>query len=314
MKLLRGLKQIDLLPDGVAATIGNFDGMHRGHQALLATLSIQAKRLACPVLVILFEPQPSEYFQRNQAPARLMSLREKLNALKTLGVDYVCCLKFNEILAHMSANSFAEQAIFKSLRVNYLLVGVDFRFGKDRLGDVDFLVNLGKKHGCKVESFSDYKLEQRRISSTAIRNALAQGDLNAAAAFLGHPYNLCGRVIEGDGRGRQWGIPTANVALRRDKLALSGVFTVRVRLANNTSHRGVANIGSRPTVDGRNKLSLEVHIFDFAESIYGELMHIEFFHKIRDEVKFNSIEALIDQIKQDIANAQVHFDSPEFIE
>lgn len=317
MKLLRGIKHLDLLPDGVAATIGNFDGVHRGHQALIAALCQRAKNLACPVLVILFEPQPGEYFRGAQAPARLMSLREKLHVFRKLGVDYVCCLKFNTTLAHMSAENFAEQVIFKSLRVNYLLMGGDFRFGQDRLGDVDLLVQIGKKHHCQVESFPDFQMEKERVSSTGIRNALDQGQLDVAAACLGRFYSILGRVIKGDGRGRQWGIPTANIALQRELIALTGVFCVQVRRKDNSVYHGVANIGKRPTIDGSCKLSVEVHLFDFDDSLYGEMLQVVFLKKLRDEVKFNSVSALIEQIHQDIARArlilQVHSDSPELI-
>ena len=304
MKFLNGLKQSNLLPDRVVATIGNFDGVHRGHQALLASVREKAAQLGCPSLVILFEPQPSEYFLEADAPIRLMRLRDKLLALRDAGIDYVCCLKFNTHLSQMTATDFAEQVIFKSLRVVYLFTGSDFRFGRKRLGNVDLLVELGKKSGCFVEACPDFINNGARISSTGIRKSLQQGNLALAASNLGRPYSISGRVVVGDGRGRQWGIPTANVLLRRDSLPLAGVFRVQVKL-NQRVFSGVANIGRRPTINGALKLSLEVHLFDFNQSIYGEVIHVLFMEKLRDEKKFNSIDELISTIHQDIERAKI---------
>ena len=309
MKLLYGLNQIAMLPDFVVASIGNFDGVHRGHQALLAKLRTESKRLHCPVLIILFEPQPLEYFQGHQAPVRLMRLRDKLQVLSTLGVDYVCCLKFNEHLAQMPADLFAQQVIFKSLRVNYLVTGKDFCFGKNRAGTVDLLASLGQKHGCTVETFSDFVLDEERVSSTGIRHALMHGDFAFADSCLGRPYSILGRVIEGEGRGRQWGLPTANIAVQRALFPLSGVFSVYVRRKDKPTCFGVANIGKRPTVSGSQLLSLEVHLFDFNESIYGEMLQVVFVSKLRDEKKFSSVELLIDQIHQDIYHAREHLET-----
>ena len=303
MKLINGLRQTTLLPQNIVATIGNFDGVHRGHQALLDSLRLRAMRLQCAVLVILFEPQPSEFFRPHQAPARLMGLREKLQALRDLGVDYVCCLRFNEFLSQMAASEFAEHVLFQSLHVKHLLVGSDFRFGRDRSGDVDLLKSLGNKHEVGVETFPDFLIDNERISSTSIRRALQQGNLDYAASSLGRAYSLCGRVIKGDGRGRQWGTPTVNIALRREVLPLTGVFSVTVRRQDGSLYQGVANIGRRPTVGGSNKLSVEVHILDFKEQIYGEMLDIQFIYKLRDEMKFDSVDALIHQIHQDIATA-----------
>ena len=312
MKLLNGLKQAAILPNRVVATIGNFDGVHRGHQALFVSLRMQAARLQCPMLVILFEPQPAEYFQHQQAPARLTRLRKKLQVLQSLGVDYVCCLKFNTKLAQMSAADFAEEIIFKSLNVSYLLTGVDFRFGRDRTGDLDLLDAIGKKHNAIVESFPNFQVDNERISSTGIRLALLHGNLQYAASCLGRSYSLCGRVIQGDGRGRQWGTPTANIALQDDRLPLSGVFAVHVqRRYDKHVYRGVANIGRRPTIEGKLQLTFEVHLFDFNESIYGEMLDVTFMHHLRKEEKFNSVEALINQIHQDIALANCTLDKTE---
>lgn len=305
MKFLNGLKQTTLLPSRVVATIGNFDGVHLGHQALLRALREQATRLQCPLLVILFEPQPAEYFQPQQAPVRLTRLRKKLQVLQSLGVDYVCCLTFNNQLAQMSAPDFAKEILFKSLNIKYLLIGDDFKFGRDRAGDLDLLITVGKRHHAVVESFPSFVIGQERISSTGIRLSLQQGQLQHAADCLGRPFSLCGRVIRGDGRGRQWGVPTANIGLQHERLPLSGVFAVEVhRRYDTTRYYSVANIGRRPTIEGQLQLTFEVHLFDFDESIYGEMLDVLFIHHLRHEAKFNSVEALINQIHQDIAMAK----------
>ncbi len=302
MKLLRAVPHSSVFNEGVIATIGNFDGVHLGHQNLLNTLRKKANSLKLPLVVILFEPQPREYFQKDKAPARLSSLREKLTVLRSCGVDYVYCLRFNETVAKTSATDFARHYLFSLLRVTHLLVGDDFRFGKDREGDVCLLQQLGLEYACEVSTYSDFCINDERISSTKIRKALEQGQLESAANYLGRPYSICGRVMHGAARGRQWGIPTANLGLRRLSVPLQGVYAVRVQVASQTLY-GVANIGKRPTVDGTKNI-LEVHLFDFDQSIYGELMQVFFLHKLRDEVKFTSVDALIAQIEDDIVVAK----------
>jgi riboflavin kinase/FMN adenylyltransferase len=306
MKLLRGFQQISALQQATAATIGNFDGVHLGHQALLKRLRSEADRRHLPILVMLFEPQPGEYFRPEQAPARLSSLREKLASLKTLGVDYVCCLRFDNDLASIPAQHFAEQIIFSLLKARYLLLGEDFRFGMDRAGDVDLLKALASNVHCEVQAFSDFYMDQQRVSSTQIRQALKAGDLGRAATLLGRPYSLCGRVIYGDGRGRQWGIPTANLNIHHRSLALHGVYCVQVMREGTGPVNGVANIGYRPTVDGRQK-NLEVHLFDVDESLYGEILEVRFLHPLRGEIKFDSVDRLIAQIHTDIELAKHWF-------
>ncbi|MGL5743256.1 MAG: bifunctional riboflavin kinase/FAD synthetase [Legionella sp.] len=302
MKLLRGVPHFSAFDKGVVATIGNFDGVHLGHQELIKALREKANALKLPLVLVLFEPQPREYFQQEKAPARLSSLREKLDALRFCQVDYVFCLKFDNVLAQTSAIDFVRTYLFSMLNAKYLLVGEDFRFGKNREGDIRLLKELSTEYGCDVTVYSDFCITEDRISSTKIRMVLQQGDLHTAAKYLGRPYTLCGRVLHGDGRGRQWGIPTANLALNRYLLPLKGVFAVRVRMGTQWVY-GVANIGRRPTVDG-SKNSLEVHLFDFNRSIYGELLQVFFLHKLRDEVKFTSVDALIAQIHDDIAAAK----------
>lgn len=302
MKLLRAIPHLSVFNEGVIATIGNFDGVHLGHQNLLNTLRKKANSLKLPLVVILFEPQPREYFQKDKAPARLSSLREKLTVLRACGVDYVYCLRFNEAVAQTSATDFARHYLFSLLRVTHLLVGDDFRFGKGREGDVRLLQQLGSEYACEVSTYSDFCINSERISSTKIRNALEQGQLEIAANYLGRPYSICGRVMHGAARGRQWGIPTANLGLRRLSVPLQGVFAVRVQVTSQTLY-GVANIGKRPTIDGTKSI-LEVHLFDFDQSIYGELMQVFFLHKLRNEVKFTSVDALIAQIEDDIVVAK----------
>lgn len=305
MKLIRDaqyLREFDQFDQGVVATIGNFDGVHLGHQNLIKALRDKARQLYLPLVLILFEPQPKEYFQKAGAPARLSSLREKLAMLSNQQVDYVYCIHFNNKLAQYSATDFINHYLFQYLHVKYLLVGEDFRFGKNRVGDVSLLKTIAKQQECEVATYSDFCIKNDRVSSTKIREALNQGSMEQAALYLGRYYSISGRVIRGDGRGRQWGIPTANIRLNRLTLPLSGVFVVEVTIGSQTV-KGVANIGKRPTVDG-SKNSLEVHLFDFNDSLYGELLQVFFLHKLRDEVKFTTVDALIKQIHHDIAAAR----------
>jgi riboflavin kinase/FMN adenylyltransferase len=302
MKLLRGIHHFSALNSGVVASIGNFDGVHLGHQNLIKSLKNKASELRLPTVLILFEPQPSEYFQQEMAPARLSSLREKLEILHLCQIDYVYCVKFNNNLAQTSATDFARRFLFSMLHVKHLLVGEDFRFGKNREGNVGLLIKLAAKYESEVSVFANFCINENRISSTRIRTALQQGDFQTAVKYLGRNYSICGRVLHGDGRGRQWGIPTANLGLNRHTLPLQGVFVVQVQIAGKMVY-GVANIGRRPTVDGSKNI-LEVHLFDFNQSIYGELLQVFFLHKLRDEVKFISVQALINQIYNDIAVAK----------
>jgi riboflavin kinase/FMN adenylyltransferase len=254
-------------------------------------------------LVMLFEPQPGEYFHGQQAPVRLSSFREKLEVLRQFGVDYVCCLKFDDYLASMPAIEFAKRIIFTLIQAKYILIGEDFRFGHGRAGDVALLNEIGEQTACTVQHFPDFFIDKQRVSSTKIRWALQLGELDYAAMFLGRPYSMCGRVVHGDGRGRQWGFPTANVSLHRTTLPLNGVFCVRVLRLGKPALTGVANIGCRPTVDG-SKHVLEIHLFDVDESLYGEMLQVCFLHKLRDEIKFTSVDALVAQIHNDVAAAR----------
>lgn len=304
MKLLRGLKKNQGLGQGCVATIGNFDGVHLGHQALLKQLRVYALMRHLPLLVFVFEPQPSEYFNPSSAPSRLSSLREKIVFLKHCGVDYVYCLKFNKALASMAADEFAH-FIFTHCNVRHLLVGDDFRFGKNRSGNGELLQSIGSMHGCEVDLFAPFLQHQTRVSSTLIRQALRQGDLKRAQELLGRVYHVCGRVVHGNGVGRTFGIPTANLNLQRHTLPMSGVFVVKVKCKGNFIN-GVANLGCRPTIDGTQQV-LEIHLLDFNEMIYGEWLHVYFLQHVREEKKFSSIEQLVLQIKADIEYARAFF-------
>lgn len=293
------------LQKGTAAVIGNFDGVHRGHQALFAAVKALAIQAGLPIVVIVFEPQTREFFLKKQAPPRITSLRKKLLIFKQLGADFVYCVHFNQRIAQMSAQEFAQSVIFSKLHVKYLFVGNDFRFGCDRLGDGLFLQNLAQSYHAQVEIYPDVMLDHCKLSSTLVRQALQVADLREVERLLGRPFSLCGRVMYGDAQARQWGIPTANIKLPRKPLPVQGVFCVRV-LHNETNYQGVANIGCRPTLDGMKNL-LEIHLFDFHGSLYGQRLEVFFLHKLRDEQRFSSKEALIAQIHADVKAAQAYF-------
>ncbi|HVT62794.1 MAG TPA: bifunctional riboflavin kinase/FAD synthetase [Legionellaceae bacterium] len=296
---------IALYPKTIAA-IGNFDGVHRGHQALLTTVKTLSIQKNLPLLIVVFEPQTREYFLKDQAPPRLTTLRKKLQLFKQFDVDFVCCLRFDHNLAKMSATDFAQKVIFLQLQVKHLLVGHDFRFGCDKEGDVALLQQIGHCFHAQVDAYPDVVFHGQRVSSTLIRQALKAGHLEDAKRWLGRPYALCGRVIYGDGRAGAWGIPTANIKLHQNILPLQGVFFVQVRLLQGQIYWGVANIGHRPTVDGTRAL-LEVHILEFAQSLYGQRIEVTFLHKWRDEIRFAAVDQLIRQIHQDIAAAKAYF-------
>lgn len=306
MKLLRAIHGASMPEQGTVATIGNFDGVHLGHQALLEALKAKGRRLNLPTLVVLFEPQPQEYFNQAQASARLTNFKEKWRQLSQRGIDYVGCLRFNKALASMPADVFAEKLIFSKFKTQSLLVGEDFRFGYKRAGDLALLNHLAAKNHCDVQVYSDVMLASARISSTRIRSLLDAGNMHDAAQLLGRAYSMYGRVIFGDGIGRTWGVPTANIQLKRLILPFTGVFCVHVRRENGKVYQGVANVGRRPTLDGLTN-RLEVHLFDFDGSLYHEHLEVYFLHKLRGEVKFTSLDALISQIKTDILDAKTIF-------
>ncbi len=308
MQLIRGFHNLPepLKQQGCAVTIGNFDGVHLGHQSILQHLKANAKQLNLPVVVMLFEPQPYEYFQGDQAPARLMRLRDKLAYLAQLGVDYVFCVKFNRTFAQLSAEQFISDYLVKHLKMKFLSIGDDFRFGLNREGDFRLLQKKGQQQSFIVEDNRSLQLNDRRISSTAIRQALSEDNLALAEKLLGKPYRIYGRVAHGNKLGRTIGFPTANIYLHRQVNPIKGVYVVKVRLKNGDIFQGVANIGKRPTINGVKQL-LEVHLFNFDRDLYGQSLQIEFCHKIRHEKKFPSLNALKNQIENDVVVAKKYF-------
>jgi riboflavin kinase / FMN adenylyltransferase len=306
MQLVRGLHNLLPLSQGCVATIGNFDGVHRGHQAILARLRERAIELGVPSCVVIFEPQPREFFGPDTAPARLTRLREKLELLAGQGVDRVLCLAFNRRLRELSAAEFVRQVLVDGLGVRHLEVGDDFRFGCDRSGDFAFLVQAGAQQGFSVEAALTVELDADRVSSTRVRQALQAGELELAERLLGRPFALTGRVLHGQKLARQLGTPTANVQLKRRQPPLRGVFLVSA-LVDGQRYRGVANIGQRPTVAGDGRPHLEVHLLDFAGDLYGRRLTVIFHQKLRDEQRFASLEALKAAIDADVAAARAYW-------
>ena len=303
MQLIRGLGNLPQNLHACALTIGNFDGVHLGHQAILRHLRTKADELHLPMVVMLFEPQPREYFCAENAPARLMRLRDKLRYLKQAGVDMVIVAKFDRTFADLPAQQFIEDWLVRKLNVTFLSIGDDFKFGAKRQGNFKLLQQAGEKFGFTVEDSRSFCLDELRISSTAIREALANDDLTLAEKLLGRPYRILGRVIHGNELGRTIGFPTANIRLHRQVNPVKGVYAVKVRLKSGAFFNGVANIGTRPTINGVNQL-LEAHLFDFQGDIYGQWLEVELCHKIRNEMKFASFDDLKDQIAKDVETAK----------
>lgn len=295
----------------VALTIGNFDGVHLGHQAMLSRLKDAAHRLGLPACVMTFEPHPREFFAPDQAPTRLTSLREKLQLLAQSEVDCVHVCRFNYDFARISAEEFITRILNRELSVRWLLVGDDFRFGARRAGDFTMLQTFAAENGFAVEVMPSVIIKDQRVSSTAIRQALASGDLNSARKLLGRAYSISGRVIDGDKLGKQIGFPTANIQLKHNRPPLSGIFAVAVCGAIPSSPAtavpGVASLGVRPTTHENGKPVLEVHLFDFNQEIYGHHLQVDFLHKLRDEEKYADLDTLVLQIKKDVAQAKDFF-------
>ncbi|UZK02832.1 bifunctional riboflavin kinase/FAD synthetase [Venatoribacter cucullus] len=308
MRLLRGLHNIPADFRGCAATIGNFDGLHLGHQGILRALKDVAAAQGVPTLVMLFEPQPKEFFAPQAAPARLANLREKLQDLASHHVDYVLCLPFNQALRSMPAQAFIEQILLQALRVKHLIVGDDFRFGCDRSGDYRALAAAGQQHGFQVQDSPTLELDSERVSSTRVRTELSANNLSRVAHLLGRPYRMSGRVAFGRQLGRQLDTPTANVMVNRRQLPLTGVFAVQVtEEESGRRFSGVANCGIKPTVAGVPEPSLEVHLFDFSGNLYHRHLTVEFVHKLRDEQKFAGLAELQQAIAADKQAARQYF-------
>ncbi|OGT49058.1 MAG: riboflavin biosynthesis protein RibF [Gammaproteobacteria bacterium RIFCSPHIGHO2_12_FULL_38_11] len=303
MQLIRDSSHI--LPESIV-TIGNFDGVHKGHQLLVNRLIDNARELNLPSVLLTFEPNPIEFFSPTHPPARLMRFFEKWHEIKKAGVDYFYCARFNNALSKLSAHEFVKTILVDQLNAKKIIVGDDFRFGAKRLGDVELLRTLGKKYNFTVEAILQLMHDELRISSTRIRNALRQGDFKMVSSLTDRPFTLSGKVAYGNQIGRTLGFPTANIYLRRKAVPMMGIFIVLVNGLNNKILPGVASIGYRPTFEGK-QIILEVFLFDFDEIIYGRRITVEFLKKIRDEEKFKSIDQLVIQIRKDVEIAKYYF-------
>ena len=304
MLIFRALQSPDRQP--VALTVGNFDGVHLGHKALLSRLLEAAKSRGIPSAVVIFEPHPREFFTPDQAPARLTSLREKLELLAKVGVDRVHICRFNSEFAQMSANSFID-ALYQKLAVKYVLIGDDFRFGSGRSGDFALMEKIAGQQGFTVEAMHSVLYDGVRVSSTAVRAALAAGHMRAATRYLGRPYSISGRVVHGEKLGREIGFPTANVQMKHNRPPLNGIFVVRVTGDHISPLHGAASLGVRPTVHVNGSAVLEIHLLDFAGEIYGQHLCVEFLHQLRNEEKFPDLESMTKQIALDVENTRRWF-------
>ncbi len=305
MHILRGLYSTDTNP--VALTIGNFDGVHQGHQSLLNDLCAAAQTRGLRTAVVIFEPHPREFFTPEQAPARLTSLREKLEFFALKGVDRVHVCRFNEKFARMTAADFI-RALHAELNAEFVLIGDDFRFGSGRVGDFAMMEKLGSQLGFSVQVMRSVTHDGVRVSSTAVRGALAAGQLKTAQRYLGRHYSISGRVVHGDGLGKKIGYPTANIQFKHNRAPLSGIYVVQAHAENLGVLQGVASLGVRPTVKQDNKPVLEVHLFEFSSQIYGKHLRVEFLQKLREEKKYPDLETLTRQIALDVEQAKRWFE------
>jgi riboflavin kinase/FMN adenylyltransferase len=293
--------------NGCVLTIGNFDGLHLGHRTVIKKLAERGESLDLPVVTMIFEPQPLEYFLGDNAPTRLMRLREKVIEFSKLPIDNLLIVRFNRYFANYGAEQFIDDILIKKLNVKHLVLGDDFHFGKARRGNFAMLKEKGRLYGFSVEDTGSYQVAGLRISSTLIRDALGEGDLAQAEQLLGHCYSVCGRVAHGDKRGRTIGYPTANIRMFRKNTPVNGVFAVTMTGIDGLEIEGIANVGTRPTVDGGSKVILETHLFDFDKDIYGRYVEVHFKQKIRDEIRFQTLEQLKAQIKKDVAETKKIF-------
>ncbi|MEO1888688.1 MAG: bifunctional riboflavin kinase/FAD synthetase [Cycloclasticus sp.] len=306
MKLIRHLSDVQGSFKDCVLTIGNFDGVHAGHQMVLNALIKQAKEFDLPAIVMCFEPQPIEYFRGADAPARISTARDKIEQLEQAGVDELYLIRFNHSLANMSAQQFVEM-LYQQLKVKHLIVGDDFCFGKNRQGDFDYLLKAGEAHGFTVQRSNSLLIDKERVSSTLLRDALANGQLNKAAIYLGRQFCLSGRVMHGHKRGRELGFPTANIRVKNRKSPLNGVFAVTITLESGLVYEGVANVGTRPSIEETSAVLLEAHLFDFTGDLYGQRVKVSFYKKLRQEKKFDGLEQLKQQIALDSEQAKIYF-------
>lgn len=307
MELIRGLHNMRPRHRGCVVTIGAFDGVHLGHQAVIRHLLEKSAELAVPSVIIVFEPLPREYLSPVKAPARIMSFREKYFAVKALGVDRLLRIRFNEQLRGMSAQRFIDDIFVAGLGVRYVALGDDFRFGNDRQGDLAFIRRQGPRYGYDAGPTPTLMIDDERVSSTRIREALENADFAEAERLLGRPYSISGKVIYGRQLGQTIGTPTANLQLHRLRAPLSGVYVVEVSGGGLDGAQGVANVGIRPTIDDSIKANLEVHLLDREIRLYGQHIEVRFRHKLRDEQKFGSVDELRENIARDIESTRAWF-------
>lgn len=304
MHLIRGIKNLPSFASGCVLTIGNFDGVHKGHHVVINSLAEKGKLLYLPVVVMVFEPQPLEFFLKCNAPSRLTRLREKVIHFKHLPIDYLLIVNFNQGFADLDPAYFIQEILIKRLNVRYLVVGDDFHFGKARCGNFALLQQAGNHFNFKVMDTVPCSVKGSRVSSTLIRDALNHGDLVTVRSMLGRDYSICGRVVHGHKLGYKIGFPTANIQMQRKNVPIQGVFAVSMTGIGEKSLYGVANVGTKPTVNGTTKMLLEVHLFNFDEDIYGKYVEVHFKHKIRREKHFQSVQDLKRQIQLDAIQAK----------
>ena len=305
--LIRSLHHIPSNAKGGVVTIGNFDGVHLGHQRLIGHVIEQAKARGVPSVVVTFEPHPFEYFnQENLTIPRITRLREKFMAMSRCGVDYVLIIPFNHDVAGISASDFVRKVLFGQLQPVHIMIGDDFRFGHKRQGDFELLSKMGRELGFSVDAMPSVLVDGVRVSSTLVRAALMAGDLALAAKLLGRPYWMSGRIRPGDQLGRQLGFPTANIHLHRRLTPVKGVYSVLMHGLSAKPLPGAANVGTRPTVDGTRTL-LEIHLLDFDQDIYGRYIEVEFCEKLRDEVYYPNLDLLKEQIAKDVEATKHYF-------
>ncbi len=313
MRLIRGIHNLRDRHRGCVATIGNFDGVHQGHQKILDQVIAEARRRGSKATVMLFEPQPQEFFAPDQAPARLMSLRDKLIALREAGVDQVLCVRFDDRFRSLTAEAFVRSLLVEGLGIEYLVVGDDFRFGCGRDGDFAYLQQAGEQFGFAVTDTATCEIDGERVSSTRVRAALEDGDFTLAETLLGRPFSISGRVRHGDKIGRTLNLPTVNLALKRLRSPLQGIFAVTVEGEGFNGQPGAANMGTRPTVNGTEN-RLEVHLLDYTDagvgkdSLYGKHLSVAFRHYVRAEEKFADLDQLKTAIWQDVEAVRDYFD------
>ncbi|MCB6183565.1 bifunctional riboflavin kinase/FAD synthetase [Leeia sp. TBRC 13508] len=305
MQVYRGLHSVHASP--CAVTIGNFDGIHAGHQALLQRLKSEAQSRSLPTLVITFEPHPKEFFSSQTAPTRLTSLREKLELFREMGIDYVCIYPFRSALASISAEDFVVELLKKQLHTSYLLIGDDFCFGAKRKGNFALLQQFAENGLFELSSMTTFLQEESRVSSTRIRDSLESGRLEDATSMLLRPYRVSGKVVHGNKLGRTIGFPTANIHIKHNRPPLSGIFAVSVDGIDDKPIPGAASFGVRPTVMSNGLPTLEVFLLDFSGNLYGKHVGVRFHHKLRNEEKYPDLDSLVTQINKDVAQVKQYF-------